>query len=258
MHPSTELSKRFGALRPFWATLALLAAPAALRAQQALPYLEVGAGEKQGDFGTPIDNTLWMGYATYGAATSRWDASVTVPWLDLRETEGGNSAMSQGIGDVLLRGAYRILPENVDGWSLDGVGAVKLPTASSSNGLGTGSTDFGGFLALHHRDGHLQWNLMGGWIAQAGSGSSPSPTPLTSGVYDVALGGAWYLQAGRVGLSFEARGPVYQGTPGAREASVDFYHLFNVRWAMKAVATAGLNDGAPKHGIGIAVIRYFP
>ena len=246
-----------GFLKCSAAALALLAAAGPLGAQDVLPYLEVGAGEKQGDFGTPIDSRLALGYATYGAATSRWDASVTVPWLSLDREGDGASQRDQGMGDVLLRGAYRILPENVDGWSMDALGALTFPSGSVTKGLGTGSTDLGGFLALHHRDGAFQWNLMGGWVLQTPTLPSGATYPLNPGAYMAGLGGEWYLGRTRWGLSFEARGALYQGTPGARELSADWFHLFSADWAVKAVVTAGLNNGAPRQGVGVAVIRYF-
>lgn len=237
--------------------LPLLLAGMPLRSQEVLPYLEAGVGQKQGDFGSPVQSTLGMAYATYGAATTRWDASLTVPYFSLNREGGGLSAQDHGIGDVLARGAYRFLPENEGGWSLDGMGAVKLPTASDTKGLGTGRTDAGGFLALHQRLGSFQWTLLGGWVQGVSSYQTSTVGNLTSGAYEAGLGGAWYIDRTRWGLSFEARGAAFQGTPGAREISADVFHLFSTKWGMKAVVTAGLTDGGPKRSVGVAVIRYF-
>ena len=238
--------------------LALVLPGRALQSQEVVPYLETGVGRKQGDYGTPIQSTLWLGYATYGASSARWDANLTVPFLRLNREGGGLSSQEQGIGDVVARGVYRFIPETEDGWSLDGGGAVKLPTASDTKGLGTGRTDVGGFLALHQQLGIFQWTLLGGWI----QGSSTTPTGTTdnlkSGAYVVGLSGAWYLDGNRWGVSFEARGATFQGLPGARELSLDMFHPFSSKWGIKAGLAAGLSDGGLKQSVGVALVRLFP
>jgi len=164
----------------------------------------------------------------------------------------------QGLGDVVVRGIYRFLPENEDGWSLDGVGAVKLPTASDTKGLGTGRTDVGGFLALHQRLGIFRWTLLGGWIQGASTNQIGLAGDLTSGAYVVGLSGSWYLDRNRWGVSFEARGATFQGVPGAKDISLDVFHPFTSKWGMKAIFTAGLSDGGPKQSVGVALVRIFP
>ncbi len=247
--------------RVFWSLLVALviALPGhVLWSQEVLPYADVGVGRKQGDFGSPVQSTLWLGYATYGATGSRWDASLTAPYLRLNLGGAGISSQDQGIGDVVVRGSYRFLPENEDGWSLDGEGALKLPTASDTKGLGTGRTDVGGFLALHQRLGLFQWTLLGGWIQGASSNQTGTTDTLTSGSYVVGLRGTWDLDRNRWGVEFEARGATFQGTPGAKELSVDIFHPLSSTWGMKAILTAGFSDGGPKQSVGLALVRLFP
>ena len=247
--------------RVFWSMLAVLVLTlqgSVLWSQDVLPYVEAGVGRKQGDFGSPTQSTLWQGYATYGATGARWDASLTVPFLRLTREGGGISSQDQGIGDVVVRGIYRFLPENEDGWSLDGEGAVKLPTASDTKGLGTGRTDVGGFLALHQRLGLFQWTIIGGWIQGASTNQTGAGGNLVSGSYVTGLRGTWDLNRNRWGVAFEARGATFQGAPGAKELSVDVFHPLSSKWAMKAVITAGFSDGGPKQSMGVALVRIFP
>lgn len=232
--------------------------PGALQSQGVFPYLELGGGRKQGDFGTTATDTLWLGYVTGGVSSDRWDANLTVPYLGLTRDEGGISTQEKGLGDVLLRGAYRFLLETEDGWTLDGEGAVKLPTASDTKGLGTGRTDVGGFLSLHQRLGIFQWTVMGGWIQGTSSNQTGTTSTFTSGAYVLGLRGAWYLDRNRWGASFEARGATYQGTPGAKELSLDVFHPLTSTWGVKAVVTAGLTDGGPRQSVGVSIIRIFP
>lgn len=232
--------------------------PGALRGQGVVPYLELGAGRKQGDFGTTTQDTLWLGYLTGGVSSHRWDVNLTVPYLGLTRESGGISAQDQGLGDVLVRGAFRFLPETEDGWFLDGEGVIKLPTASEAKGLGTGRTDVGGFLSLHQRLGIFQWTVLGGWIQETATNQTGTDSNATSGAYVLSLRGAWYFDHDRWGASFEARGASFQGLPGAREISLDVFHPLTSTWGVKAVVTAGLTDGGPRQSVGVAIIHLFP
>lgn len=236
-------------------TLIGLAMP--LAGQEASHYLELGAGSRQGDFGTATTSTLRMTYATYGASGSRWDASLTVPYLKVSRSGGGISSSDQVLGDVVVRGAYRFLPETEDGWSLDGLGAIKLPTASDTKGLGTGRSDAGVFLALNQRMGLFQWTVLGGRIQGASGDPGVTTEPLTPGSSVFAVRGSWTFEGTRWGLSLEARGPAYQGLPGAREITLEVFHPVSYRWALKATATAGLSDGGPRQGVTLGVVRFF-
>ncbi len=253
-----RLQTRLRVSRGLLAALALALTGSGLWSQETLPYLELGAGRKQGDFGSPAQSTLWQGYATYGATGARWDASLTVPFLRLDREGAGISSQDQGLGDVVVRGSYRFLPENEGGWSLDGEGAVKLPTASDTKGLGTGRTDFGGFLALHQRLGLFQWTLLGGWIQGGSTNQTGTADALTSGSYVAGLRGTWDLDRNRWGVAFEARGATFQGVPGIKELSLDVFHPLSPKWAMKAIITAGFSDGGPKQSVGVALVRLIP
>lgn len=236
-----------------------LAFPGAiLWSQDALPYVEVGAGQKQGDFGTATRSTLSLAYITFGASSSRWDANLTVPYLRVGREGGGISTHDQGLGDIVARGIYRFLSETEDGWSLDGVGALKLPTASDTKGLGTGRTDAGVFLALNQQMGLFRWTVQAGRIQGASGNPSVTTDPLTSGASFLGISGSWYFDGTRWGVSFEARGPAYQGLPGARELTVDVFHPLTPKWGIRALVTAGLSDGGPRQGLGVALIRVFP
>jgi hypothetical protein len=228
-----------------------------LHGQDLQPYVETGIGGRQGDFGTPVQSTVWLGYATVGTSATRWDANLTVPFLRLAREGGGASTQDQGLGDIVARGTYRFLRETEDGWSLDGLGAIKLPTASETKGLGTGRTDIGAFLALNQQLGLLRWTILGGRIQGESSKLPGSAEVPTAGATVFGLGGSLYLEGTRWSLSFEARGPAYQGLPGAREVTLEVFHPVSYRWALKATATAGLSDGGPRQGVTIGVVRFF-
>ena len=232
-----------------------LLAPLAHAGEPAL-YLEGGLGAKQGDFGSPTLSRLGLAYGTVGYASSRFDLSLTVPYLHLQTSGGGQDASASGVGDVLVRGVRRLVPETDSGFSLDGALAVKLPTADEQKGLGTGQTDIGGFLGLHQRWGQLQATLVGGWI-QSQAGTALASVATANGIYTAGAGLSFLTEQGRYSASFEARGAQYAGVPAPREISLDAFRMLNPSFALKGSFTLGLNDGSPRTSVGLGVV-YWP
>lgn len=244
-------------IRPWSALLPVLLLAAALpgRSQETVPYLEAGVGRRQGDFTTSTTSTLWMSYLTCGVFGDRWDANLSLPYLRLQRSGGGASSRDQGLGDGIVRGLYRFLPETEDGWSLDGQAALKLATGKDAKGLGTGRTDLGGFLALHQQLGLFRWTVQAGRTQGTATEAS---SELRSGGFVWGLSGSWQFDGDRWTVAYESRAAAYQGLPGARELSLDLFHPISSRWGMKLSVAAGLSDGGPRQGIGLAFIRVFP
>jgi len=234
--------------------LAVLAAlaPAALGAQAAT-YLEAGLGRRQGDYGLGASNRLDMAYGTVGLASIRYDLSVTVPYLRLELPENGQNRTITGMGDVLVRGMRRILPETLGGFAVDGGLAVKLPTASSDKGLGTGLTDVGGFLAVHHRWDRIQVSAYGGWI-QSSSDRDAAGEPVRRGIYTAGLGLSYQGLRSKVALACLGKGALYPGTPAPRELTLDVYRSLRYPFTLGASFSAGLNDGAPRTQLGLSLM----
>jgi hypothetical protein len=217
-------------------------------------YLEGGLGRKQGNFGTAIDSQLGVVYGAVGYASSTYDLNVSVPFLRLDEQGGGQSASAMGVGDVLIRGVRRLVPETEGGFALDVELALKLPTSDSNQGLGTGTTDIGGFLAIHQRWGRLEATLLGGWIRVGTSSANPA---LQTGIYSLGAGFSCYLDGTKWSLTFGARGGLYAGAVAPRDLTLDAFHLVSQRVAVKALYSAGLSDGAPRASFGLGLV-YWP
>lgn len=234
--------------------LALLAS--LVRAAEPALYLEGGLGVKQGNFGTSVTSRLGLAYGSLGYASDRFDVSLSVPYLRLQTSGGGQDVIESGLGDVLLRGARRLVPETEEGFSLDGVLAVKLPTADSNKGLGTGQTDVGGFLGLHQRWDRIQATLTGGWI-QGSTGGNLAPVTTSSGAYAAGIGLTYIGERGRYSMGFQARGAQYVGLPAPREATLDLFRMVGARTALRGSVILGLNDGSPRTSFGLGVV-YWP
>ncbi|MCE9615830.1 MAG: transporter [Lentisphaerae bacterium] len=92
----------------------------------------------EGDYGT--DQTYEDVYIPV-SIKRYWDAgaaALTVPFVSY---SGGDSA--SGLGDLLLKGWYYALDQREHQPAVDLVARVKVPTASESDGLGTGEPDVG-------------------------------------------------------------------------------------------------------------------
>ena len=199
---------------------------------------------------------LNLAYGTVGYASSSFDLNVTVPYLRLEAQGGGVAASTTGLGDILIRGVHRFVPQTATGYSFDGGLALKLPTANSDSGLGTGRADVGGFLAAHQRWGRVQATLLGGWI-QSASGNNTTNPSTNNGIYTAGVGLSYYADTAKFSVAYEARGALYQGTQAPRELSLDVFKLLSPRFAMKASFIAGLSDGSPKTSAGLGLV-YWP
>ena len=234
----------------------LVALPSMARAGDPSLYLEGGLGAKQGDFGSPTLSRLGLAYGTLGYASDRFDLSLSVPYLRLQTSGGGQDTTASGLGDVLVRGVRRLVPETESGFSLDGALAVKFPTADQAKGLGTGQLDVGGFLGLHQRWDRIQATLIGGWI-QGQPGDALSGAATADGIYTAGVGLTYLTERGRYSVAYEARGAQYAGVPAPREASLGLFRMLTERLALKGSFILGLNDGSPRTSVGLGVV-YWP
>ena len=249
--------------RALWRTLwivggviALVLASTCLKAQEPALYLEGGIGHKQGDFGTSTLNKLDLAYGTVGYASSTFDLNVTVPFLRLDAQGGGQDVSNAGLGDILIRGIHRFVPETASGSAFDGGVALKLPTANSDKGLGTGRTDFGGFMSFHQRWDRIQATLLGGWIQSASMNDAASQYT-SNGIYTAGVGLSYYADSAKFSVAYEARGALYQGTAAPREISLGLFKMLNPKLALRAAFITGLNDGSPKTSVGLGLV-YWP
>lgn len=225
---------------------------ATLGAQSPSGYAEAGIGTRQGDYGLATTNRLDLAYGAAGLATATYDVSVAVPVLRMEYGDGTGTRTTSGLGDVLLRGLRRLLPETRGGFALDGGLAVKLPTAKSDQGLGTGLTDVGASLAANQRWGRIQASVSAGWI-QSSASKDAADTPIRAGIYTAGAGLSYYGTRSKVSLTWLGQGSQYPGMPAPRELALDVYRTLGYPFAFGASFSAGLNDGAPRTRFGLFI-----
>jgi len=240
----------------------LLAGLAALSARPATATdlklkVSLGYHYSTGTYGTSstteIDYVPLIAKAEYGA----WTVQVTLPYLHISgppgfvsvgdavvKTTGGTA---DGLGDVLLRGAYLFMPPATGMPFTELAGIIKFPTASRAEGLGTGEFDYG-------IEGEAFWSL-GRFtpFATLGYRFLGSPPGIELDDVVVASGGGIYriFDPVNAGLFLD-----YRDSPaaavGERLDLIPFGSWqIDPHWSVDLYASAGLAKGSPDAGTGV-------
>lgn len=200
------------------------------------------------------------------ADIERWRLQGTIPYLYVSGPpgiiEGPNGlpiettdGTSNGLGDLLLKGSY-LLPvedlfpvdEPLPGWLpyVELLGLVKFPTASRSQGLGTGEFDFG-------FETDLTW-AAGRFSPFVGAGYRILGSPPGTHLYDVFTCSVGSLY--RVSESLSAGALLdYAQAPtastGQRLELVPYASwLITPPWTLDSYVSVGLANGSPDVGVG--------
>lgn len=225
----------------------------------------IGYHYSAGDYGTSDTTQIMYVPLVVTGELGRWMLQGTIPFLyidgpaGLIEGPNGpiqtNDGTSDGLGDLLLRGSY-IFPTTslvpIDwGWDpwlpfVETIGLVKFPTASESDGLGTGEFDFG-------IDVELTW-VIAQFTPFVTAGyrflGSSSEIPLHD-VFVGSIGGLYqFLDTLSAGALIEYRQAPSAST-GERLEVVPFATWrFLYPWKLEGYVSAGLADGSPDVGVG--------
>ena len=225
--------------------------PTRLEAEEGRGYMEINAGYNTGDFGTSTRSDLYYISPVLGYVFPRYDISVSVPYLFLRN-EDGQTDNADGIGDIIVRGGMLFVPETESGFSCDGSLAVKFPAADESEGLGTGELDYGAFAGVSQRIGEIKLSLRGGLIK---IGDADSQDYNDSYFYGVGI--SRIFNRTNLYASFEGRRAIIPDADNPQEIHFGFFHILNTQYSLKGDILAGLNDGGPDVGLSLGVVRWF-
>jgi hypothetical protein len=234
------------------ALILILTAPFPAKAEEGRAYFELSGGYKAGDFGTATRSELNYVSPVLGYVAPQWDVSVTAPYLYTTNKTGGASTSASGLGDVILRGGWELLPEGEGGFSLAGALAAKLPTAEKSKGLGTGEADYGAFFTARQRLGQTRASALIGYIKV---GQPPSIT--YNDVYLYGAGVSQIINSAELYVSFEGRRALVPGGKDPQEFNAGFFYALTADYAVKGSAFAGRNKGGPDHGLIFGIVSWF-
>ncbi len=244
-------------------SLMLLSLPLAAVAKDAT-RLSLSVYEASGHYGSPVRTTIRSVGLGLRHRTGHWTLRATIPWLNIRgaanvlpdgaTTAGSTTRRSRkGLGDVNLSVARRLFYNQEQRAGLSARFAVKLPTASRNQGLGTGEPDFTMELAPH---GYLGSHT---WFAALGY-RKYGDTPTT----DYRDG--WLLRLGlshplgdhqAVGLSLRYR----QGNRAGRDdqRSLMLFHDLRLErgWRTQTYLIRGFSDATAEWAAGLSLINAF-
>ncbi len=253
-------------------TLLLVAVtPMAARAARSIEHAQLAVGTgyhfSSGTYGESDATRIHYMPLIARGELDRLAAEITLPAMVLRGPSGiagvvggvddGDIDTSGGLGDIQLAASY-LQPPPSRAWPfVEGELRLKLPTASSSNGLGTGELDIIPSL-------QATWSL-GRWSPFAGVAyeilGDPGESTADDGtVTGFELQNAVRVSAGTVWQAMESLSlgmSVEYGTPTA-DAAGDRLDLvpfagwqFVPAWSLQVYATAGLADGSADAGAGL-------
>jgi len=241
--------------------VAFVASPAS-----AEEYVQISTGidYSTGDYGDAVDTKFLALPVSIKYQADNFYMRASTSWVDVSGPSGfipgeggvttgnpGGALVSRsGLGDVNLAAGYSFV---LGGKTFfDAVGKVKLPTASESKFLGTGSTDFTAQGELLHNIGDVSVGAFGG---RRFNGSSDMFQ-----LRDVWLGGAGiYYKKNKIslGLDYEWRQGSIVGAPDISEATASLTYEMTKKLRLQGYSYTGFADGSPDIGGGLQILYRF-
>lgn len=226
--------------------------------------LSTGVDYSSGDYGDTVNTDFLAIPVSVKYQAENFYLRASTSWIDVKGpagfipgdggvtpgTPGGAAVSRSGMGDVNLTAGYSFY---LGGDTFfDAVGKAKLPTASQTKFLGTGSTDFTAQGELLHSFGDVSVGAFGG---RRFNGSSD-----LYDLRDVWLGGAGlYFTQDRValGLDYEWRQGSIAGSPDRSEATASVTYKLNSALRLQGYSYTGFTNGSPNLGGGLQILYRF-
>jgi hypothetical protein len=158
-----------------------------------------------------------------------------------------------GIGDIIAAATYNAIDGGDNGFVVDFTGRIKLPTASESNGLGSGKTDYA-----------VQVNVdknFGAPYVSAGIGykvlGEPDGVSFDNVVYGSLGGGYKFSKSTEMGVSYDWATAAVNGATRPQEVSIYGSHYLSDNYKISGVLYTGLSNASPDVGGGLTLSYYF-
>lgn len=189
-----------------------------------------------------------------GSVSSDCDSSGKGKGSCLTGRTAGQKATTSGLGDIILRGRYYVVEEK-DYLPLIAVtGRVKLPTASASQGLGTGELDYGAGIEMSKMLGSSWITFLDGGYNIIGD-----PDGLNfQNQYWYDVGAGYYLTKDLLtSVYFEEYRAIIPGFVNARDIFFAVNYTASAAWRLNAGVTLGLSNGAPDQAFSVGASYRF-
>ncbi len=166
----------------------------------------------------------------------------------------GQKVTTSGLGDIILRGRY-FLVEETNSFPLIAVTArVKIPTASASQGLGTGALDYGAGAEVSKMLGDK-------WIAFVDGGYNVIGDPdglVFQNQYWYDLGAGYYWTKDLLtSVYFEEYRAIVPGFVNARDVFMAVNYTVSSAWRVNGGVTLGVSNGAPDYAMSLGASYRF-
>lgn len=240
--------------------------------QSDVKHWEIGfqPSYETGKFGTTTTTEVGYFPLVLKSLFSRGDLTLIVPYVTLRSTgqtplvdgvpqrtRGAATTAtttSSGLGDIIFNARLYVLEEKKFIPTIGVVGKVKIPTASSSKGLGTGEFDAGGGVELSK-------TFIEKWVAYGDFyymyiGDPPGLNLRNQFIFDLGAG-YWITQKFQANVFYEQRTALVSGQPDPRSLIFSAFYKINETWRVNSSLEAGLSNGAPDFGLSAGVAARF-
>ena len=202
-------------------------------------------GPGGGGGGTPDDGGC-SGKGLSGSGKNRVCGTTT--------RAAGQKVTTSGIGDIILRGRYYVVEEK-DWIPLIAVtGRLKLPTASASEGLGTGEMDEGVGMEVSKLLGDKWVTFLDGGFNVIGR---PDGLNLRNQHwYDVGTG--YYVTSDLMtSVYFEEYRSLVSGRQNARDVFFAMNYRTSSGWRFNGGVAVGVSNGAPDYALSLGTSYRF-
>ncbi len=193
--------------------------------------------------------------------TGNWTFKATVPYI--RITGADNVIAGVGVikknatsvrtasslGDIVTAATYTVFSDAKTQFGVDVTGKIKLGTASSTQGLGTGKSDAYLLVDTYLKYGELTYF---GGIGYGVLGSS-SALPLKN-VVNANAGVSYKLnEQASLGTMVDFRTKSTDTGFNQRELTAFYSQKFGGNYKLQAYASKGFSDGSPDYGAGMNI-----
>jgi outer membrane putative beta-barrel porin/alpha-amylase len=220
---------------------------------------------EQGSFGTGTETTTICVPTTIKRYFEKGDFSLIVPFIHLdgsslvttiegmpiraaknRKAGQAPTTSANGLGDVIVKGSYYLLDEESELLNLSPVARIKIPTASRSEGLGTGKLD--GSFGLEASKSLREWTLFTDAYYTIIGG--PVDGQRLDNQFAVDFGaGDQILPALNLAVFYELKTAIVPGTSSPQDLIASAEYKLTKSIQIFGGGSAGLSDGSPGYGL---------
>lgn len=217
--------------------------------------VSLGVDYSQGDYGDPSISRSGVAQAGLKLEYEPVTVRVYVPLLVsdgvlLDDAVGGTNGTEVGLGDIIASAVYTWYPSSRTLPTIDVIAKVKLPTASSSKGLGTGETDVTLGAEVSQTFGVV--TLFAGGAYRFKGGGAFRDVLLATGGASVR-----FSQSLSAGVAYDFREASTGAVPDSHELSPFLSLRLSDHVKLTPYGVIGLSNGAPDWGVGSSIAYTF-